>query len=145
MIEASNINNADPNLGSLKQALILRGNIEATNAGDTDDERIQRLVQNIDEKKKYLMRKYHTTYKATAQNNFLEGVLGDYTKYRQVIVQQKENQIKALETINDHIQSVRSAANYSKKVGDSSDLEHQRILNEIRTIKTDLDRIIQGF
>jgi hypothetical protein len=108
----------------------------------SEDERINRLIQIIDDKKTYLLQKYHTTYKATKQNEFLEGVLGDYEKYRQVIIAQKKQQIKALQTINHHIQSVHKTAEYGKTTEENSKLEQQRILNEIDAIKQDIDQII---
>jgi hypothetical protein len=107
-----------------------------------EDDRINKLVQLIDDKKSYLLKKYHTTYKATKQNEFLEGVLGDYEKYRQVIVTQKNQQIKALQMINHHIQSIHKTAEYGKRTEENSKLEQHRILNEISTIKQELDDII---
>jgi len=113
-------------------------------AQNNEDNRINTLVQIIDEKKSYLMQKYHTTYKATKQNEFLEGVLGDYENYRQIIMAQKHQQIKALQIINHHIQSVHKTAEYGKSTKEKSNLEQQRILNEINAIKQDIDNIIKG-
>ena len=79
---------------------------------DLEFMQIQRL---IDTKKHFLIEKQKKLRFITKQNRFLEEVKSDYSKYYQVISKQKEDQIKALELINQYIQNLTISGQLSKQ------------------------------
>ena len=100
---------------------------------------IQRL---IDTKKHFLIEKQKKLRFITKQNRFLEEVKSDYSKYYQVISKQKEDQIKALELINQYIQNLTISGQLSKQNIKDAKEEQKKILMELKSIKTSLDSII---
>lgn len=109
---------------------------------DDNDSKLIHLNYLIDEKKRFLITKYHETYKAAQHNEFLEGVLKDYTQYRDVITSQKRNHIKALETIYSHVNKVKQTNELGKEISSKHIHEQQNILSEIKRVKQDLDNIV---
>lgn len=117
--------------------------IEPGNRFETDDSKIAHLNYLIDEKKEYLMNKYHTTHKLVKQNEFLEGVLRDYTQYRDVIIAQKQQHIMALETIYSHVNQVKKTNELSKSAAREHTREQKNIVDELNIVKAELDKIVQ--
>ncbi|MDB4352502.1 hypothetical protein OAA60_03615 [Porticoccaceae bacterium] len=122
--------------------MMLPDNNNDNDNNNISDSKLIHLNYLIDEKKKYLMSKYHETYKAAQQNEFLEGVLKDYTQYRDVIISQKRNHIKALETIYRHVNRVKQTNELGKEVSRRHIHEQQNILSEIKRVKQELDDIV---
>ena len=106
---------------------------------DLEFMQIQRL---IDTKKHFLIEKQKKLRFITKQNRFLEEVKSDYSKYYQVISKQKEDQIKALELINQYIQNLTISGQLSKQNIKDAKEEQKKILMELKSIKTSLDSII---
>jgi len=100
--------------------------------------RLVELNELIAAKKQFLLSKYHSAYKTAQQNEFLEGVLGDYAKYRDVIVAQKQQQMRALQTIDHHIRRVKQSSEFSKLNAAEAEADHTRIVAEIGKIKSEL-------
>jgi len=105
---------------------------------DLEFMQIQRL---IDTKKHFLIEKQKKLRFITKQNRFLEEVKSDYSKYYQVISKQKEDQIKALELINQYIQNLTISGQLSKQNIKDAKEEQKKILMELKSIKTSLDSI----
>ena len=105
---------------------------------DLEFMQIQRL---IDAKKHFLIEKQKKLRFITKQNRFLEEVKSDYSKYYQVISKQKEDQIKALELINEYIQNLTISGQLSKQNIKDAKEEQKKILMELKLIKTSLDFI----
>jgi hypothetical protein len=106
---------------------------------DLEFMQIQRL---IDTKKHFLIEKQKKLRFITKQNRFLEEVKNDYSKYYQVISKQKEDQIKALELINEYIQNLTISGQLSKQNIKDAKEEQKKILIELKSIKIGLDSII---
>jgi len=106
---------------------------------DLEFMQIQRL---IDTKKHFLIEKQKKLRFITKQNCFLEEVKSDYSKYYQIIYKQKEDQIKALELINEYIQNLTISGQLSKQNIKDAKEEQKKILMELKSIKSGLDSII---
>ena len=106
-----------------------------------DDEFMQ-IQQLIDAKQKFLIEKQKKLISITKQNRFLDEVKNDYNKYYQYISKQKEDQIKALNLINDYIKNLTISGELSKQNMNDARQEQKKILNEIKSIKKSLDYAI---
>ena len=100
---------------------------------------IQKL---IDVKKKFLIEKQKKLRFITKQNCFLEEVKNDYSKYYQYVSKQKEDQIKALELINEYIKNLTISGQLSNQNIKDAKEEQRKILMEMKSIKSSLDYII---
>ena len=78
------------------------------------------------------------------QNQFLEAVKNDYTKYYDYISQQIQDQIKALGLLNGYIQDLSTSGQLSKHNIDDAKFEQEKILKEINEIKKGLETIINN-
>jgi len=103
-----------------------------------NDEFMQ-IQQLIDAKQKFLIEKQKKLKSITKQNRFLDEVKNDYNKYYQFISKQKEDQIKALNLINDYIKNLTISGELSKQNMNDAKQEQKKILNEIKSIKKTID------
>lgn len=96
----------------------------------------------IEAKKRLLIEKQKKLRFVTKQNSFLEEVRNDYNKYYGYIYKQKEDQIKALHLIKDYINNLTISGQLSKQNMNDAKEEQKKILNEIKSIQTGLDYIM---
>jgi len=108
---------------------------------DRDKQFLQ--IQNLIEvKEKMLHDKQKKIGIITQKNQFLDIVKNDYDKYYSYINQQKQEQIKALEILNNYIKELSATSKLSKYNIEDANFEQQKILDEINLIKESLDNII---
>ena len=77
------------------------------------------------------------------ENAFLQGIRDDYSKYNKHIVQQKQDQMTALSILNKYIKDLAVTGELSKQNIKDARSEQQKILEEIDSIKNNLDTITQ--
>ena len=78
----------------------------------------------------------------TKQNRFLDAVKSDYAKYYGYISQQKNDQINALNLLNNYIHDLTVSGQLSKHNIDDAKFEQERIMTEVNQIKNGLDNIM---
>jgi hypothetical protein len=108
---------------------------------ERDDQFIQ-LQQLIDAKKQMLINKQKKLRFITKQNKFLEAVKNDYQKYYFFIEQQKRDQIRALQVLDDYIKDLTLSGRLTKHNIEDAKAEQLKILREVKSIKNGLDSII---
>ena len=107
------------------------------------DNQFQLLQEMIDVKRDSLIKKQKTLNFLSKENTFLNGIRDDYSKYNKHIVQQKEDQMAALKILNKYIQDLSVTGELSKQNIEDARSEQQKILEEIDTIKNNLNAIVQ--
>jgi len=108
------------------------------------DDRFYKIQELIDVKKKMLLCKQKKLMNISKQNHFLSSVKNDYINYYNYISQQKQEQIKALELLNNYINGLTNSSNLTKHNIEDARAEQTRIIKEIRSIKKGLDNIIEN-
>jgi hypothetical protein len=108
---------------------------------ERDDQFIQ-LQQVIDAKRQMLLEKQKKLRFITQQNRFLEAVKNDYQKYYGFIEQQKRDQIRALEVLDEYIKDLTLSGRLTKHNIEDAKAEQFKILQEVKSIKNGLDNII---
>ena len=108
---------------------------------ERDDQFIQ-LQQLIDAKKQMLIDKQKKLRFITKQNRFLEAVKNDYQKYYGFIEQQKKDQIRALEVLDEYIRDLTLSGKLTKHNIEDAKEEQSKILREVKSIKNTLDSLI---
>ena len=108
---------------------------------DRDDKLLQ--IQNlIDAKRKMLSNKQKKLRFISKQNKFLEAVRNDYEKYNNYMIQQKTDQIRALQLIDDYIKDLTTSGKLTRHNIEDAREEQAKILREVKSIKESLDSIV---
>ena len=110
---------------------------------DKDAQLIQ-LENLIESKRKMLLKKQKKLRFVYKQNQFLDVVRQDYETYYSYIVKQKQDQMKALQLLNNYIIDLTRSGNLTKhNIADAKHEQH-KIVNEMRSIQMNLDEIISN-
>lgn len=108
---------------------------------ERDDQFLQ-LQEVIEAKKQMLIDKQKKLRFITQQNRFLEAVRNDYQNYYSYFEQQKRDQIKALELLDEYIKDLTVSGRLTKHNIEDAKAEQLKILQEVKSIKSGLDNII---
>ena len=106
------------------------------------DDKFMHIQELIDAKKKFLINKQKKLKFITKQNKFLDAVKSDYQKYYGYIIQQKREQITALEVLDQYINDLTLSGKLTKHNIEDAKEEQSKILSELNSIKGSLDSII---
>lgn len=106
------------------------------------DKYLQHIEQLIHNKKQMLMKKQKYLGKVEKQNEFLKEVKNDYVNYHTYIVQQKQDQVRALESLNSYIDKLTKSGQLSSNNIKDAQEEQYKIMREINMIKKNVDQII---
>ena len=108
------------------------------------DKQFNQIQQVIELKRKLLLEKQIKYKKISKQNKFLEEIRDDYSNYSNYIMNQKQEQIKALSLLKNYVDDLSSSGNLSNQNIKDSKYEQKKILNEINLIKSNLNEIIKN-
>jgi len=78
------------------------------------DDQFVKIQELIDAKKQMLLDKQKKFRFISKQNKFLERVRDDYSKYYNYVAQQKRDQIRALEVLDEYIKDLTLSGNLTK-------------------------------
>jgi len=108
------------------------------------DKKLANLEAQMYAKRFLLIQKRRALENAVKQNNFLAEVKKDYDAYYNHIVQQKKEQLNAMEYINKYITEISNEGNMSDEKINETKIQQEWILRELRNIKNELDEIINA-
>jgi hypothetical protein len=108
------------------------------------DEQFIEIQNLIDAKRKFLIDKQKKLRFIARQNRFLEAVKNDYKKYNDYLTQQKRDQIRALEALDEYIKDLTISGKLTKHNIEDAKVEQAKILREVKSIKENLDSIINN-
>jgi len=101
------------------------------------------IEKEIRIRKRKLFENQKKIHDISKQNQFLNLVKEDYANYYAVIIRQKQDQLKALELLNNYITDLSNTGKLSKQNIKDSLYEQKKILLEIKKIRKGLDELIQ--
>jgi flagellar biosynthesis chaperone FliJ len=106
------------------------------------DKEFLHIEEVIEAKRRLLLEKQKKLKFITKQNQFLDVIKDDYSKYHHYISKQKQEQIKALELLNNYIDDLTRSGKLTKHNIDDANFEQNKILREIKSIRKGLDSIM---
>ena len=109
---------------------------------EQQDDQFMHIQELIEAKRNFLFQKQKKLKIITRQNHFLEEVHQDYSKYYNFILKQKNDQIQALQLLDNYIHDLTKSGQLTKHNIEDSKEEQRKILREIKQIKGGLDSII---
>jgi len=105
------------------------------------DHSIYQMKAEIENRKKLLCVKRRELQKTSKENKFLNGVLEDYNKYHNYIVENKKKQIMQFQMILDYIDSITKDLKLTDNQVTQATKDQKNILHELNKIKKDLDEL----
>lgn len=108
------------------------------------DNQLIHIEDQIERKRQMLIEKQKKIKQMERQNQFLGEIKNDYSKYYTYIAQQKRDQIKALEALDEYIKDLTRSNKLSKNNIEDSKHEQRKILHEIGSIKKGLDGLLNN-
>jgi hypothetical protein len=108
------------------------------------DEQLIHLENLIESKRKMLLEKQKKLRFVYKQNQFLDVVRQDYDTYYSYIVKQKQDQMKALQLLNNYVMDLTRSGNLTKHNMTDAKHEQRKIVNEMKSIQMNLDEIISN-
>ena len=108
------------------------------------DEQFIQLLGEIEYKKKMLLDKQHKIKQISSQNEFLENIKDDYFNYYNFITKQKQDQVEALNSLNKYVNELTISGKLSKNNISDAKLEQKKIIQEIDSIKKNLDELVKN-
>ena len=109
---------------------------------EKNDEKFMHIQELIDAKRNFLLEKQKKLRFITKQNRFLAEVKNDYSKYYGYLAEQKQNQIKALQLLENYINDLTTSGSLTRHNTEDAKEEQKKILREMKQIKSSLDSII---
>lgn len=106
------------------------------------DEQFIRIQELIEAKRNMLINKQKKLRFIRKQNHFLEEVKDDYFKYYNYIRQQKQDQIRALQFLDEYIKDLTISGKLTKHNIEDARQEQYHILKEVKSIKKGLDSMV---
>lgn len=106
------------------------------------DERFIKIQEIIEAKQNMLIQKQKKLRLISKQNHFLDVVRNDYENVFNYVVQQKRDQIRALEVLDEYIRQITLYGKLTEHNIEDAKQEQHKILKELNLIKENLDSII---
>jgi hypothetical protein len=107
-----------------------------------NDDRFIQIQELIDAKRNMLINKQKKLREISKQNRFLDAVKNDYANFYGYISQQKKDQIRALEILDEYIKDLTVSGKLTKHNIEDAKEEQYKILREVKSIKKNLNSII---
>lgn len=108
----------------------------------TTDQNFVQLQEVIKLKREFLLNKQKKIKEIKKNNHFLEEVKNDYSKYSDYIMNQKQEQIKALDLLKNYVDDLTTSGDLSDENIKDAKHEQKKIISEINKIKENLNEII---
>jgi len=108
------------------------------------DSYLTQIENQIQSKRNLLIDKRKTLEQTVDKNKFLEGVKNDYQRYHNYIIKQNQDQIRAMNILNQYLDDVIVSGKLTEKDIHNTRHEQSQILGEMDKIKGELDNIINS-
>jgi len=106
------------------------------------DQQFLQIQKLIETKQHFLQNKHKKLCLIQKQNTFLDDIKKDYASYFQFILQQKYQQMKAMEILNNYINQLTTSGHLTKQNIEDAKQEQRIILKELKSIKHSLNSLI---
>lgn len=106
------------------------------------DKYLQQIEQQIAAKRKLLLNKRNYLERTLKENVFLDGVKKDYQKYRNYIVKEKQDQLRAMNILKQYTEDLVVSTKMTEANIKETKRDQKEILREMEKIKMELDEII---
>ena len=109
--------------------------------GNIDE--IKTILENeVMHKKTLLVDDLERLEEEREETEFLNEIAEDYKKYNQIILQQKQIQVKELMKILDYIDELTETQAVTKYTLNHTKNEQKRVIDEIKSLQSEMDKLV---
>jgi uncharacterized membrane-anchored protein YhcB (DUF1043 family) len=106
------------------------------------DSYLVEIERQISAKRQFLLQRRHQLEHASKENQFLSTVKQDYQKYHQFIMKQKQEQVRAMQILDQYLNDLMVSGKLTNHDIAQTKKDQHEILGEIGHIKKDLDGLM---
>jgi hypothetical protein len=106
------------------------------------DQYLLKIEDEIQLRRKFLLEKQRKLEKLSRQNHFLETIKYDYENYHNYIVEQKEGQIRAMNSIKQYVEDLIVSGKLTDEDIRQAKDDQREITSEVRKIREKINEII---
>lgn len=106
------------------------------------DKKLLKIEEEIELRRKFLLEKQKRLDKLTRQNHFLETIKQDYETYHNYIVEQKESQIRAMNSIKQYVEDLIVSGKLTDEDIRQAKDDQREITGEVKKIREKINEII---
>lgn len=106
------------------------------------DQYLLKIEDEIELRRKFLLEKQKKLEKLSRQNHFLETIKDDYENYHNYIVEQKEGQIRAMNSIKQYVEDLIVSGKLTDQDIKQAKDDQREITNEVKKIREKINEII---
>jgi hypothetical protein len=107
------------------------------------DKYLQQIEEQIAAKRKMLIDKRNYLERTLKENAFLEGVKKDYQKYRDYVVKEKQDQLRAMNVLKQYTEDLGVSTKLTEANIKETKRDQKDILREMEKIKMELEEIMR--
>lgn len=121
-------------------------NPEPNNYNEIDlakrDQYLLKIEDEIQLRRRFLLEKQKKLEKLSRQNRFLETIKDDYENYHNYIVEQKEGQIRAMNSIKQYVEDLIVSGKLTDQDIRQAKDDQREITSEVKKIREKINEII---
>jgi len=106
------------------------------------DQYLLKIEDEIQLRRKFLLEKQKKLEKLSRQNHFLETIKDDYENYHNYIVEQKEGQIRAMNSIKQYVEDLIVSGKLTDEDIRQAKDDQREITSEVKKIREKINEII---
>lgn len=106
------------------------------------DQYLLKIEDEIQLRRKFLLEKQKKLEKLSRQNHFLETIKDDYENYHNYIVEQKEGQIRAMNSIKQYVEDLIVSGKLTDQDIRQAKDDQREITSEVKKIREKINEII---
>jgi uncharacterized protein (DUF3084 family) len=106
------------------------------------DLKVNDIEEQIKKRQKLILDKTRELEKTKKENAFLESVYKDYNKYYNFTLDQKKQQIQALDILQKYLTNLRTVDKLAKHEAENLQNDQHDILKELDKVKNELNSLI---
>ena len=106
------------------------------------DQYLLKIEDEIELRRRFLLSKQKKLEKLSRQNHFLETIKDDYENYHNYIVEQKEGQIRAMNSIKQYVEDLIVSGKLTDQDIRQAKDDQREITNEVKKIREKINEII---
>jgi len=105
---------------------------------------LNKIEEQINNKKHYIIQKRNELNKKNNLNEFLENIAKDYNNFYYYILNEKQQQYKALEMLKDYLEDLMKTEGFLDNQLIIAKNDQKNIISEMKKIKNEINRLIEN-
>lgn len=106
------------------------------------DQKLNVLKHQIECRQRMMIERFKSVRDSVKENSLLSGVLEDYKKYYQDLIESKRAQAEALMLLRDYLESMEQAIDLSDAQMEYLKQERNETINRLQDVRGEMERLL---